>query len=315
MQIKSFFKTMSDGAEVWTNRWMPDEDVKIKGIVELHHGLAEHSMRYDRLGTIFAENGYIFNAYDFRGHGRTAENAKSKNKGDFGILADKDGFNRCVEDLNEQIEGLKSEFPGVPVILLGHSFGSFVSQGYIEKYSDKITGCILCGTAGPRKLLVGSGKIVVDILKFFRGAKTVSPFVIKLAFGSYNNHIKNPKTSNDWLSKNQDNVHIYEMDQWCGFPLPIGFFADMMSGLKQIHKSSNIKKISNDLPIYFIYGSEDPVGDYGKTINKLYAIYQKNGVKNLEIKAYDTLRHELFNEEEKETIEKDVLTWIEKTIR
>lgn len=315
MQTKSFFKTMSDGMEIWTNRWAPAEDTEIKGVIQLHHGLAEHSMRYDRLGSILAENGFVLNAYDFRGHGRTAENAKSKNTGDFGILAEKDGFNRVVEDLNEQIENLKNDYPGKKVILLGHSFGSFVSQGYIEKYSDKIDGCILCGTAGPERLKIGSGKILVDLIKAVKGARTVSPFVIKTAFGPYNKKIQNPKTPNDWISKNPLNVQMYEMDEWCGFQLPLGFFSDMMSGLKQIHNPSNIKKISCNLPVFFIYGKEDPVGAYGKSINRLFNIYKKNGIKSLEIKAYESLRHELFNEEEKEIVEKDVLTWIEKIVR
>ncbi len=305
---------MSDGFEIWTNRWIPDENTEIKAVIQLHHGLAEHSLRYDRLGSILAENGYVLNAYDFRGHGKTAENAKQKGTGDFGVLADKDGFNRVIEDLNENIENLKKEYPGKKVILLGHSFGSFISQGYIEKYSKNISGCILCGTAGPSPVLHSIAKATVKLICLFKNPRKVSPFVIHLSFDSYNKRVPNAKTPNDWISANQANIDMYNQDKWCGFPLPLCFFRDMTCGLKQIHNPANIKKISNDLPIFFIYGTEDPVGAYGKTINNLFNIYKKNGVKSLEIKGYEGDRHELFNEDDKENVEKDVLSWIEKIV-
>lgn len=310
MQTKNFLKKMSDGYELWVNRWAPDAEEEIKGVIELHHGLAEHSMRYDRLGSILAENGYVFNAYDMRGHGHTAENAEKNGTGKFGKLADKDGFNRVVEDLNEMIESLKAEYPEKPVILLGHSFGSFVSQGYIEKYSQNITACTLCGTAGPQNALVAGGHALAAIVKFFRGKNAVVPLLSHLSFDGYNKRIQNPKGPNDWLSANEENVEMYEADKWCGIPLTVSFFYDMTAGLKQIHKAQNIKKISNDLPINFIYGKEDPVGSYGETIQNLYNIYKTNGVKKLTIKGYDGDRHEIFNERDNETVEKDFLDWV-----
>lgn len=310
MLTRSFMQKMSDGAEIWVNRWQPDNEEEIKGVVQLHHGLAEHSMRYDRLGSVLAENGFVLNAYDFRGHGRTAENAKAKGTGFFGKLADKDGFNRVIEDLNEIIESVKKDFAGKPVFLLGHSFGSFISQGYIEKYGTNIQGCTLCGTAGPRPALINVGYIFAHIVRFFRGGATIVPLLEFLSFGSYNKRVENPVSKNAWVSANVDNVQMYDADKWCGFPMPVCFYCDMMSGLKQIHKSSNIKKIPNDLPINFIYGMEDPVGDYGKTINQLYKIYEKNGVKTLSIIGYPNDRHEIFNEADNETVEKDFLEWL-----
>ena len=96
MQTKNFTLAMRDGMEIFVNRWAPDSEEEIKGVVQLHHGLAEHSMRYDRLGSVLAENGYVLNAYDLRGHGKTAENAEKKGNGCFGKLANKDGFNVVV---------------------------------------------------------------------------------------------------------------------------------------------------------------------------------------------------------------------------
>ena len=311
MTTKSDFQTMSDGFELWVTKWIPDEVENIKGVVQLHHGLAEHSLRYDRLGSVLCENGYVLVAYDMRGHGRTAENAEKKGKGGFGKLADNDGFNRVVEDLHEMIEADKKEFAGKKVFLLGHSFGSFVSQGFIEKYSTLIDGCILCGTAGPMGAVINCGCLISALVKAVRGGDSYSKLLPKLSFGSYNKRISNKKTDMDWLSANEMNIQMYQDDKWCGIPLRTSFFYDMTHALKMIHKGSNIKKISNDLPIFFIYGSEDPVGSYGATIKKLYNIYKTNGIKKLAIKSYEGDRHEIFNENDKDIVEKDVIEWFD----
>ena len=112
MLMKSFMMKMDDGYELCLNRWQPDPEEEIKGVIQLHHGLAEHSLRYDRLGSILAERGYVLNAYDMRGHGRTAENADKNGTGMFGKLADKKGFDRAVLDLKAVIDNLKQDFPG-----------------------------------------------------------------------------------------------------------------------------------------------------------------------------------------------------------
>ena len=310
MQNKSFFLTMSDGVEINVTRWAPDNEENIKGIVQLHHGLAEHCMRYDRFGSILAENGYVLNAYDMRGHGRTAENAEKKGNGRFGKLTEKDGFNRVIEDLHEITLAFKKDFPGKKTILFGHSFGSFVSQGFIEKYSSDIDACVLCGTSGPKGAVVDAGAVLVNIVKFFEGPDKCSKLLDYAAFGSYNKKIENPKTKNAWISRSEANVSVYEDDKWCGIPLTNSFFHDLMSGLKMIHKPENMKKIRKDLPVFFIFGADDPVGNYGKSIEKLRDIYISNGMTNVQLKAYADDRHEILNEVDKEDVEKDVLTFI-----
>lgn len=310
MKVNSFSLKMNDGCEIFLNRWEPDTPEDIKGVVQLHHGLAEHSMRYDRLGSVLAENGYVLNAYDMRGHGKTAETAIAKGEGRFGQLARKNGFETAVEDLAFIIESLKKDYPDKKIVLLGHSFGSFISQGYIEKYGERIDGCILCGTSGPQIPLAPIGKVVAKVVRAFKGPDATSKFLTKLSFGSYNKHIANPQTADDWISLNELNRQMYKMDKWCGFPLTVSFFVDITTALSTIHKKKNMKTVPTNLPIFFIYGKEDPVGGYGKTIEKLYDIYQKNGVKNLQIKGYENDRHEIFNEDDKETVEKDVLQWL-----
>lgn len=313
MIVKNFFTTMSDGFEIAVNRWIPDEETEIKGVVQLHHGLCEHSLRYDRIGSILAENGYVLNAYDMRGHGRTAQNATEKGTGMFGKLADKDGFFRVIDDLHEMIESVKKDYPGKKVILLGHSFGSFVSQGLLENYGTDVDLCILSGTAGPMAI-TGPGKIIAGLVRKIKGGDVPSPFLKKLSFGSYNKRIKNPKSPNSWTSSDELAVMLYDSDAWCQFPLTTSFYHDMTSGLCYIHKKENMKKVPQELPILFMYGSEDPVGNYGKTIKNLIKIYIDNGVQDIEEICYEGDRHEPLNEVNHEEVEHDILEWIGKKL-
>lgn len=313
MQLKSFSFKTKDGFEHWINRWIPDSDVEIKGIIQLHHGLSEHSLRYDRFGSILADNGYVLNAFDMRGHGKTGEISQQNGSGLMGKLADKKGHEIVIEDLHEITEAVKNEYPGVPVVVMGHSFGSFVTQGFIEKYGDTVNACILSGTAGPRKAMIGASKVIVKIIKTFTGNDKFVKFLETLAFGSYNKGIENAGKY-DWLSRDKLSVQMYEMDNWCGIPLVASFYYDMTSLLSIIHKTSNIKKINKQLPILFIYGTKDPVGSYGKTIEKLISIYKKNDINKLSVIKYEGARHEPLNEINKEEVETDLINWISNTL-
>lgn len=310
MSLKSYTFTTTDGTELWVNRWIPEPECEIKGVIQFHHGLAEHSLRYDRLGSILSENGWVFSAYDMRGHGKTAEMAQAKGTGKFGKLADKNGFCIAIQDLNQMVDELKKEYPDKKTVVIGHSFGSFVTQGFIEAYSTKVDACFLLGTAGPQNLLAGSGKIAASICKLIFGGDSILSFLDNLAFGGYNKRIKSPKTKNDWLTKDELSIDMYMADNWCGFPLTTSFFCDMTGGLLQIHNKKNMKNISVDLPVYMLFGSEDPVGTYGKTIKNLYNIYKANGIKSVTLKEYEGNRHELQNETNKEVFEQDLINFL-----
>lgn len=309
MTTNSFYQTMKDGTEIHVMRWIPDGD--IKGVIQLSHGMSEHSLRYDKMGCIFAEAGWVLCAHDHRGHGKTAQKAEALEKGKFGYLADKNGFDTVTEDLLEVTLSLKADFPQKKCFLLGHSFGSIVSQNFMEKYGDEIDGAVLCGTTGPRQGLMRGAKIVFGLNALLLGKKHRSSLDARLAFFGYNSRVPRPKKPFSWLSKNDFNVQMYEADQWCGILPTAEFFLEIVRGLYKVHQPKAIKKIPKDLPVYFIYGSDDPVGSYGKTIKKLIAEYKKNGMSDVSEKVWQGDRHEIFNELDGEEVMADTLAWIE----
>lgn len=309
MTNNSFFQTMRDGTEVSVQRWIPDGEVK--ALVHLSHGMAEHAMRYDKLGSILAEAGILLSANDHRGHGKTAQRAKSEGKGDFGYLADRDGFDKVEGDLEEVILNLKADYPQKKVILLGHSFGSFAAQSLMEKNGDLVDGVILSGTSGPMRSTAFWGNKVFALNSLILGKKHKAKFDSWCVFGKYNRRVKNPKTAFDWLSRNEFNVEMYTADQWCGFTPSAEFFTELTRGLYRIHSPARMRQIPKSLPVYFVYGSDDPVGGYGKTIQRLIEIYKANGMTDVSFKEWKDDRHEVLNELDGDAVIADVLAWIQ----
>ena len=312
MHKESFFQVMDDGCEIFVNRCFPDDMKNIKALVQISHGMLDYSERYFHLCEFLTEQGFVVNAHDHRGHGKTAIRAIEKKCGKLGFLAEKDGFLTVINDLHAITEKLKTDFPGKPVILFAHSWGSFIAQGFIELYGNTISKCILCGTAGPRRALINMGRILTVLPSFFHKKTDESPFFRKLSFSLYNSRIKEPFSKNAWVSRDNDVVYAYDTDPLCNFIPTWGFYRDLLEGLNFIHKPERIRQIPVKLPVFLIVGDGDPVGEWASTVKNLFKIYQKNGMENTELKIYPDARHELFNEINREQVFADILNWIQK---
>jgi len=259
-------------------------------IIFIVHGLAEHSARYVKLGKSLKENGYGCAAVDLPGHGKTA--GEPDKCGEW----PKNGFDFCIETVNKGIEQLIEKYKK-PIILLGHSMGSFISLGYIEKYGHKIKGCILSGTNDmqPSALLV-AGKIVASIQSALKGSTHKSKLLDSMSFGSFNGHFKPNRTNFDWLSKDEKEVDKYVDDPYCGFISSVGLFKSFLSGLSSIYKENLISAIPNDLPIFIFAGGKDPVGNFGKGPLALGERLKSSGLLKINTKIYENARHECINE-------------------
>ena len=289
---------MSDGNRNVFHHWLPDGDIDF--VVVLSHGMTEYAYRYDDFGRFLTQNGIALYAEDHRGHGKTAELAVSEGTGMFGYLSDKDGFFRVTDDVMEEVELVRARHPDKKVVLFGHSFGSFIAQCYIERYGKSLDAAVLCGTAGPRAIVL-LGKIIAAIAKRIYGAKNPSALMERLAFGSY---------GESWLTRDEEMAKKAASDPLCSFRCTSGFYSDLMSGLCYIHSRKNIKRIPKELPVFLIAGSADPVGSFGRTVTKLFRIYQKNGMESVAMKLYDGALHELLNETNREEVKNDVFSWL-----
>lgn len=300
--------TASDGTALALHRWIPDETPVC--VIQLAHGMTEYAMRYDRFARDAVGAGFAVYAPDMRGHGETAGSLDR-----LGHLADRHGFERVVEDHHELTTYIDKSHPGIPVVLFGQSFGSFIAQRYIELYGDRLAGCIIAGSRGPDPLLVRGGSIVAALVAFFRGGRTRSPFLDKLTFGTYNARIPDAHSARAWLSRDGKEVELYDATPWAGFVCTSRFYCDMLHGLSLIHTKRAIAGIPEGLHVLVASGTDDPVSSYGKTVAHLADLYRTRGMRNVRLVLYPGARHELLNETNRAGVTADILGWIQSILR
>lgn len=305
MEPVAFFYKSKDGARIFGNKWVPD-DQEIKGIVQIAHGMAEHSGRYSGFAAELVNAGYGVYANDHRGHGKTAGS-----KENLGFFAKENGWETVVDDLKELTNLIRNKHAGQPVFLFGHSMGSFLSRRYIQKYGEELAGVILSGTGADPGLLgyVGIGIAKFEIMR--KGKRAKSPLLDRLSFGSYNKQFRPTRTSFDWLSRSEEEVDKYMADPFCGGVSTTGFFHDMLTGLKNVERQQHMKKIPKDLPIFLISGDKDPVGGSTKGVLKTVKSFQNTGIKDVTYKFYRDARHEILNEMNKDEVYQDVINWLD----
>ena len=311
---------MDDGTQLYLRRWKTD--AVPRAALHVVHGMAEHSLRYGRLARRLGAEGIEVWAADQRGHGETACN-KQNDPGRGGLLGhagDSDGFSRVTADIDIINRFIMKERPGVPLFLLGHSWGSFITQNYIENFEGRasvygenpatLAGCILSGTRGPDGIQVMLGAPLMAILAFILGERKASRVAKAAADGPYNKFFRPNRTKADWLSRDEKEVDAYIEDPLCGFTCSVGFYRDMARALKRFHRPEEVGKIRKELPIYIFSGSADPVGGMGESPSALAAAYRLLEIKDLETVLYPDARHEPLNETNRDEVTESLLSWL-----
>lgn len=271
-----------------------------KAIVMIVTGMAEHSRRYDDFAKFLNENHFSVFCLDHYGQG-VGKNGELGNPG-------RDYFFKMQETIKEFILKKKGE-TGLKVYLFAHSMGSFVTQGFIEKYSRVIDKVVLCGSNGPNPL-VKFGYLYTQIFVNGCNYNKTAGFIHSLSIGAYEKSVKNRKSNNDWISYNKDNVEKYDNDEFSGYRPTNGFYKEFMKGLMSIQKKKNVRIISQTLPILIIGGEDDAVGNFGKGLEKLAALYKKYNL-NVKLIIYEKMRHEILNEKDNLKVYNDILNFFE----
>ena len=310
--------SMDDGVRLNLRKWkIEGKTGDTRGILHIIHGMAEHSQRYDRLARKLNAEGFEVWAADQRGHGYTADtsiNAPDKG-GLLGHCCKEDVFSRVSADIEAINRLIIKEKPWTPLFLLGHSWGSFIAQNYIETFCDKdnalkLAGCILSGTRGPGGWKFTLGLPFMSFLAFIKGSHKGSVMARSLTDGPYIKAFRPNRTVSDWLSRDDLEVDAYINDPLCGKLCSTGFYRDLLSGLKRIHQTENLKRIPRELPIYVFSGSADPVGEMGESTTALVNLYRSLGIKDLEFALYPDARHETLNETNRDEVTGNLLSWL-----
>lgn len=278
--------------------------VSPRAVLQISHGMCEYIGRYEDFAGYMARCGYVVCGNDHLGHGATSDGPGGMD----GFFAEKGGGTYVLQDLHTMNGLASSRFPGLPVILLGHSMGSFFARMYAAAWPDTIAALALSGTGGPNPL--GKlGLLLTNVLAGLKGPRYRSLLINNLAFGQYLKRVEHPRTPYDWITRDTAVVSAYAKDPKCTFVFTVSAFHELMAALDAVSSQAWADKLPKDLPVMLFSGDMDPVGDYGKGVRTVYEMLCRAGLRDVSIRLYAGGRHEMLNEINRDEVYTDIRTW------
>jgi alpha-beta hydrolase superfamily lysophospholipase len=290
MPSSTFSYTSADGARIAAYRWDPaGEPRALRGAVQLTHGMGEHARRYEHVARALNEAGFVVYAQDHRGHGASAD---PEALGDLG----KGGWPGLVDDIGLLSARIRAEHPGLPLILLGHSMGSFAVQQYLFDHSADVDGVVLTGTAA------------IDLLE---GALDLDQ---PIDLSEFNAPFQPARTDYDWLSRDEAIVDAYVADPRCGFGIDTSSARAMFAGARRGADPAQVAAIRPSLPVYIAVGEADPVNASLALLTPLTERYQAAGLADVTVLTYPAARHEILNETNRDDVIAELTSWLDRVV-
>ncbi len=286
--------------------WLPT-GAEPRGIVQLIHGMSEHIERYDAFARFLAEQGFAVCGHDHIGHGKSVPSREL-----LGHMPADTGADVLVEDADTLRSIVTAALPeGLPYFMFGHSMGSFTLRVYLTRHGAGLAGAILCGTGQKPRIVSLAGNLLAKASAKVRGEMAKSELIHSMADGAFSRQIDDPRTEFDWISADRQNVDDYMADDLNGFPFTLGGYASL-TRLTMLAASLELaRKVPHDLPLLFIAGAKDPVGENGRGVAAAAEMMRKAGAEDVEVILYDGMRHEILNEADADVVFDDVLAWLE----
>jgi alpha-beta hydrolase superfamily lysophospholipase len=307
MNESEFRLPAKDGSPLFVRAFLPEEPPK--ALIQVVHGMAEHSARYARAARVLTQHRYAVYADDHRGHGHTSPRPE-----ELGHFADEGGWELVVGDQLELLEEIKARHPGLPVFLLGHSLGSYIARAVAIRAGSALTGLILSGTSHDFPVSYHPYRLCARIETVRLGKRGKSWLLRAFSFDSFNAKFESPRTSADWLSRDSAEVDKYVADPLCGFDCSAQLWHDVFGGLIEICAPGNIEEMPHDLPIYVMAGSLDPLNGRLSAIRKLHHALESAGMTDVTIRVYEGARHELFNETNRDEVTRELIGWLDQRL-
>lgn len=292
----------SDGQAIYLHTWLPEKDMR--AVIVLLHGMAEHSKRYEEFARYLNVSGIGMYAHDQRGHGLTGQAA-----GELGHLPPNWGWHLMIDDACRLIRLAQKE-SACPIYLLGHSMGSFLARVLVQQNPQLVDGLILSGTGNNPAAMVQVGRKLAAWMCRYQGEKNDSKLLHALTFGWFNQKIKGHKTAYDWLCRSKATIQSYMDDSFCQIQCTNGFYYELYDLNLTANQLEKDRRLPKSLPILIFSGTDDPVGDMGDGVRRVYSNYYKCGLQDVRCHLYPGGRHEMLNEINKTEVYADVRKWL-----
>ena len=299
-----YYDSTSKTTKIHAVRYIPDGE--IKAILQIAHGMVEYIERYEAFALYLNSKGFLVTGNDHLGHGQSVNS-----KEEWGYFAKDDGNRAVLCDVHKLTQITKKKYPDVPYFLLGHSMGSFYARQYLCEFGKELNGAIIMGTGCQPLALVQFGRLLTKTISLFKGWHYRCGLVNNIAFGSYNKHFEPARTTKDWLSKDTAIVDKYVADERCNFIFTLNAYYNMFTGISRLYDKNLLSRMPKDLPVFFVAGEDDPVGDYGKGVMKAVDMFKNIGMKNVSLKLYPTDRHEILDETDRDQVYQDLFSWLD----
>lgn len=280
---------------------------KPKAVIQVIHGMCEYFGRYKEFSNFMTANGYAVAGDDHLGHGRTAENEDER-----GFFGENNGWRFLVRDEKRMTDILRRRFPDTPIIIFGHSMGSFIARLYMSWYSDGISGALFMGTSsGVPK---GAANAAVKLLESAAGTKTHLNSGQQMFYNFLTRRVPDKTGELDWITRDKEKTQFFRNDPLGDFAFTTGAYRDLVKLLSEVSSHDWAYSLPKDMPIMLMGGEEDPIGDYGKGVRRVYRRLLKAGMENVSIRLYVDARHELINELNRQEVYEDILKWTDKVL-
>lgn len=273
---------------------------EVKAVVQVSHGMCEYVGRYENYAEHLCANGIVLAGNDHPGHGESAESPDELGK------IEMDG---ALDGLRAMSELLLERYEGKPLILLGHSMGSFLCRLYLTMYAEYLSGAIIMGTSGP-DVPAGAGIALANMIIALRGRDHRSKLLKKIAFAGYLKRCGKGADKSAWLTRDSAIVEKYNSDPFCNYIFTANSYYELFNAILIVSNEIWAPNVPTDLPILIISGEDDPVGSYGKGVCKVAGALTHAGARKLTTVIIPGARHEVLNETDKEETYEVIDKWL-----
>ncbi len=291
-------------------KWIPD-DGAYRAVLQITHGMVEYIGRYREFAEYLNSRGFLVVGHDHLGHGASVRSEK-----DWGYFAHPDPSDTLVEDMHTLRVTVQKENPDLPYFMLGHSMGSYMLRKYLCIHPDGIRGAVIMGTGSVPDLTTRAGLVLCRLLAVFRGWRFRSRLIQSMSYSRpYRKFdLTGEDLKNSWLSKNEENLKAYYGDPRCTFVFTLNGYRGLLEAVLYDNQKEHIAKMPKELPLLLVSGEEDPVGDLGEGVKRVYRMFREAGIRDVTCRLYPGDRHEILNETDRKQVYADIGKWLGKYV-
>lgn len=305
MTATTFYLDTTDSHRIAVHHW--PTSAPLRGVLHWLHGMAEHGLRYEEFAEALNAAGWALYVHDHRGHGQSTDSGAP-----LGHLADEEGWQKLQNDISVVQQWLRREHVEIPLVLGGHSMGSFAALNWAQDYAEvlPLAGLILCGSDYRSPRLHALAAIPIRLENWRVGKRNSSALIQSLTFKAWGKKFPDDDSEFAWLNSDKAEVEKYESDPLCGFDCSTGLWLDLILALKQIHRKRRLAALPRHLPVLIIGGEDDPMSDFGQRLTSLAKVLKQTGSQSVTLALYPQARHEVLKDKNGRQAQQELLQWL-----